>query len=177
MIHSEVVVKLIQERNVKMFAEVGVYKCKTLRYVFSTCPSIIQYWAIDPWIKLSGLEHGRMGRASTTQESWDHGYYFACELMVKHKNLRVMRQESEVAAAIFPDQFFDFVYVDALHDYDNCLKDIKVWLPKVKKGGIIGGDDYYEKPVRHFRVADAVKDTFSKDDIVLDEAHVWYVKV
>jgi hypothetical protein len=32
--------------------------------------------------------------------------------------------------------------LDASHDYESCISDIKSWYPKVKKGGIISGDDF-----------------------------------
>ena len=40
----------------------------------------------------------------------------------------------------------DWVFVDALYTYDNCLKDLKNSLNIVKKGGSIYGDDYGVKP-------------------------------
>ena len=40
------------------------------------------------------------------------------------------------------DNYFDFVYIDANHDYDSILKDLKAWFPKVKNKGILFGDDY-----------------------------------
>ena len=36
----------------------------------------------------------------------------------------------------------DFVYIDAEHSYDAVKKDIALWYPKVKKGGVIGGHDF-----------------------------------
>lgn len=42
----------------------------------------------------------------------------------------------------FPDEFFSFVMIDAAHEYENIKKDIELLLPKIKKGGVIGGDDY-----------------------------------
>jgi len=51
---------------------------------------------------------------------------------------------SEEAAQEFADGLLDFVYIDAEHDYDSVMRDIKAWLPKVKKdNGVIGGHDFY----------------------------------
>lgn len=36
----------------------------------------------------------------------------------------------------------DICYIDASHRYEDCLADIKNFLPKVKKGGILCGHDY-----------------------------------
>jgi hypothetical protein len=36
----------------------------------------------------------------------------------------------------------DWVHLDARHDYESVKADIKAWLPKVKSGGWLTGDDY-----------------------------------
>lgn len=36
----------------------------------------------------------------------------------------------------------DFIYIDANHDYEYVLEDIKTSTPLLKKGGIIAGHDY-----------------------------------
>jgi len=38
---------------------------------------------------------------------------------------------------------FDFVFIDADHTYESVKKDILAWYPKVKKGGIIAGHNYF----------------------------------
>ena len=53
-----------------------------------------------------------------------------------------MRLESIKAAAIFPDFYFDLVYIDADHSYDAVKKDIDYWSRKVKLEGILAGHDY-----------------------------------
>lgn len=42
----------------------------------------------------------------------------------------------------FADNYFDYVYLDAGHDYDSVKKDIMVLLKKVKNNGIIQFNDY-----------------------------------
>lgn len=52
-----------------------------------------------------------------------------------------IRAES-VWAAQFVRNELAAVFIDGEHDYDNCLADIKAWLPKVRSGGILAGHDY-----------------------------------
>ena len=52
------------------------------------------------------------------------------------------RRPSAVVAINWPVQSLDFVYIDGLHTYESVVNDITVWLPKLKKGAIIGGHDY-----------------------------------
>ena len=40
---------------------------------------------------------------------------------------------------------FDVVYIDGSHKYKDVKRDIELYLPKVKKGGIIAGHDYRKK--------------------------------
>lgn len=49
--------------------------------------------------------------------------------------------DSHTAASLFADKSVDCCYLDARHDYPSVKSDIERWLPKVKKGGILGGDD------------------------------------
>jgi hypothetical protein len=50
---------------------------------------------------------------------------------------------SSIVAETFLDDSIDFVYLDANHSYDGCLEDIHAWYPKLKKGGLLCGDDYH----------------------------------
>ena len=40
------------------------------------------------------------------------------------------------------DETLDWIYVDGDHSYEGCLRDLNNSLSKVKKGGMILGDDY-----------------------------------
>ena len=59
-----------------------------------------------------------------------------------YKNISLIQKTSNDAASDFEDNTFDFVYIDGRHQYDSVREDILNYLPKVKKGGVIGGHDY-----------------------------------
>ncbi|MHA1695426.1 MAG: class I SAM-dependent methyltransferase [Candidatus Helarchaeota archaeon] len=49
---------------------------------------------------------------------------------------------SKLASELFKNEYFDFIYIDACHEYKNVKEDIDCWYPKIKKGGYLGGHDY-----------------------------------
>jgi predicted O-methyltransferase YrrM len=56
----------------------------------------------------------------------------------------ILRLTSSEASVRFADGSLDFVYLDAQHHYEAIKDDINAWLPKVKRGGVLGGHDYLE---------------------------------
>jgi len=68
----------------------------------------------------------------------------------------------EAAELIYNNGSLDFVFIDASHDYENVIADIRAWYPKVKEGGVIAGHDYPDWP----GVKKAVDEYFGKRDIV-----------
>jgi predicted O-methyltransferase YrrM len=60
------------------------------------------------------------------------------------RKYNVIKGESKVAAKMFLKESLDVVFIDLTHTYEAVKEDIKLWLPKVKKGGFIAGDDYHE---------------------------------
>lgn len=77
---------------------------------------------------------------------------------------------SLAAAALFKDKSLDCVFIDALHDEENCTADIIAWRPKVKDGGILCGDDYDEP----WGVIPAVQKNVPGFQLV---GKAWWVKV
>lgn len=46
------------------------------------------------------------------------------------------------AAEQFKDESIDYVMIDAGHSYEDVIRDLESFYPKIKMGGYIGGDDY-----------------------------------
>jgi hypothetical protein len=54
----------------------------------------------------------------------------------------IIRQDySFDAAPKYPDGFFDFAFIDAIHTMPMCLADCVAWWPKIRKGGWLTGHD------------------------------------
>lgn len=70
-------------------------------------------------------------------------------------HVRVLQANSVEAAAEFADQSLDLVFLDGSHDCDSVKADIAAWWPKVRPGGVLGGDD-----ARWPGVQEAVNATF-----------------
>ena len=43
----------------------------------------------------------------------------------------------------YPNETFDFIYIDGDHSYEGCKRDLIISSQKIKKGGIIAGHDYF----------------------------------
>jgi len=59
----------------------------------------------------------------------------------KH-NAIIMKCDTLRAASFFPDEYFDYIYLDDNHSYDHVIKELELYFPKLKKGGIYSGDNY-----------------------------------
>jgi Methyltransferase domain len=54
------------------------------------------------------------------------------------------RASSTEAVAEFPDEYFDWIYIDGNHQNELVKKDLESFSRKVKTDGYITGDDYGE---------------------------------
>lgn len=94
----------------------------------------------------------------------------------------IIRMDSVLSADLFPDEYFDFIYIDADHSYEGVVRDLNAWWPKIKKGGLFCGDDYIpddgdiwlvvgdkEEYAGKFGVRKAVNEFVAKKDLPLYE--------
>lgn len=81
---------------------------------------------------------------------WGFGKYKKAEQecleRLRPYNVSIIKKYSVEAAKDVPDGSLDFVYIDGAHDYDNVKADIQAWAPKVRVGGIVALDDFYDFP-------------------------------
>jgi predicted O-methyltransferase YrrM len=82
---------------------------------------------------------------------------------------------SEEAAKQFPDESIDFVFIDGDHSYEGCAKDIDLWYPKLKEGGLLSGHDYRDG--RNYGVKQAVHEFAAREGTQFrtGENYTWFV--
>ena len=100
-----------------------------------------------------------------------------------HKNLldsgfgdkiQLIISDSAAAARLFSDKSLDWVHLDARHDYASVKADIEAWLPKVRQGGWLSGDDYNEH--KWPDVVKAVGDLLPRAEVWSNQQWRWVVE-
>ena len=88
-------------------------------------------------------------------------------------NMVKLKLDSVLALSAFSDKYFDFIYIDGWHAYEQVKKEIQVAITKIKDGGIIAGHDYLNIP----DVAKAVNEIFSGYEIETYSDSSWLIKL
>jgi hypothetical protein len=60
--------------------------------------------------------------------------------------VKIIRAESLEGIRQLSDQYFDIMYIDANHQYDYVLRDMMEARKKLKRGGVLIMNDFYEGP-------------------------------
>ena len=158
-------------------AEIGVHRGDFSRSLLDSIRGLTLYM-IDAW-SFNTYDHVYDTEESATKTKlnyyiykWIENYKSACDCMRAYPgHAFVLRGMSLDIVKMFSDGFFDFVYIDAAHDYESVKKDIIAWTLKVKKGGYICGHDYGVFP----GVKKAVDEIFP--DAEIDSDFTWFKQI
>lgn len=132
-INRNELIKLINAPNAKI-AEIGVEYGGYTDIYYSDKYEI---HLIDMW-----QTEGNDFYFSQNPGQVEKGYNQIIEKYSNKENVKIVKMKSDKASLLYPDEYFDWVYLDADHSYEAVINDIKNWLPKVKKGGILSGHDF-----------------------------------
>lgn len=141
--------------------EIGVNRGKNAFNMLSTL-SIKTLYLVDPY-SLNGLYGERNARKDIAVKKLS-GF--------KDKTVFIYKT-SEEAIKDIPGNL-DFVYIDGNHDYEFVKQDIELYYPKVKDGGVLGGDDF---SIRCRGVVRAVTEFLNKNnlDVCYGDSTDWWV--
>lgn len=116
-------------------AEIGTCYGFFAARLHETIPGLTLF-AVDNWDNPETERREKRHNSPTVEEQ--------CRERLSVYGTIIVKKSSVEASKFINDGQLDFVYIDAGHDYENVKADIEAWTPKVRKGGIVSGDDYYE---------------------------------
>ena len=119
--------------------EIGVYRGDNAVYIMNTL-NIKKLYLVDPYLEYDGYKNSP-GWEKRVQNDFNNFYKIAAAKMAPFKrNAEFIRKKSEDAVTDIHDEL-DFVYIDGNHDYEFVKKDIELYYPLIKQGGVISGDN------------------------------------
>ena len=123
-------------------AEIGIWQgdfsAKILEIVKPEKLHLIDPWEFNP--DYPARAYG--GGIARHQGDMDAIYQGVVKRFESRSGVTVHRMTSADAASRFRDDYFDWVYIDGDHSEESVLRDLELFFPKVKVGGLITGDDY-----------------------------------
>jgi hypothetical protein len=109
---------------------------------------------IDPWEYQTGAKYEQAwygGQAASDQkdgqQAMDERYASVCDRFaqqIQSGQIKIHRGYSTDMLQQFPNEYFDWVYIDGNHLYEYVKADLELSFQKTKSGGFITGDDYTE---------------------------------
>ena len=113
--------------------------------------SIEIYYGVDPYRTYDDAFCYNIAKHSSLnpQQNFDYLYMWVNQIRLAPYTGRyqLIRKPSVEAAELFSEESLDCIFVDGDHTTEGVLADLSAWFPKVKKGHLILGDDYYMESV------------------------------
>ena len=123
----------------KVGVEIGTEKGRYAKIMCDANPGVKLY-CVDAWMIYEGYRC-RAHKGHEEQSRVD-GYLAECKQRLAPYNVQYVRKFSMDAVKDFPDNFFDYCYIDANHFLKHVVEDLDGWSKKVRPGGIVSGHDF-----------------------------------
>jgi predicted O-methyltransferase YrrM len=143
---EEIWTQIVQQTQAREFLELGVLRGAFAEYLLRHCPTITRYYMLDPWRHLDDWNKP----SNRDQPTFDriHAEAMARTDFARARRIVLRGKTTEIIDKI-PDASLDVAYVDGDHTLRGITIDLIRTYPKVRPGGILGGDDYTQTIWQH----------------------------
>jgi hypothetical protein len=139
-------VALLQASAAREVGEVGVYRGDFAARLLAECDAIERYYMVDPWRHLDEWNKP----ANKSDSVFERFYQETMDKTQAHAAKRVvLRGRTVDVADEIADGSLDFAYIDGDHTLRGIAVDLIKLYPKVRPGGLIGGDDFCRSIWQH----------------------------
>lgn len=129
----------------KTIVEIGSWKGRSTRAMADNLQKGSVIYAVDTW--KGTAEDSHMEQLVGKPEEWLMGQFLSNmgpELLGTGAVVPVQAPSTEAALRFANGPKFDFIFIDAAHDYDNVKADILAWRPLLASGGLLAGHDFVQ---------------------------------
>lgn len=150
-----------------LFVEIGSFKGRSSAYMcveIANSGKKIQFDCVDPQKLL-----GHYAQSAEEQPDVFEGYNsesFHRRLEPAKGLYRLVEKTSVDAVSEYKDRSIDFLMIDGDHSYEAVKNDIVNFLPKMKVGGVIVGDDAFVPEIQQ-----AAKDALAGTELEVNFIH------
>lgn len=147
-LYYDVLPKVIKQHKYKTIVEIGVALGGNAESILKN--TNVTYFGVDPYLynydpkdqfSADVARYCSLGG----QKSFDylHEWVKNYKLATYQERCHLIRETSVNASLLFDDNSLDCIFIDGDHRYEAVLQDLAAWYPKLKKGRLILGDDYW----------------------------------
>tara|TARA_Y100001938_G_C8095442_1_gene437826 strand:- start:1732 stop:2346 length:615 start_codon:yes stop_codon:yes gene_type:complete len=120
------------------FVELGCLLGKSTNFLASRLKEYnkkLEFHVVDTFMGTPG-EHDHL------TDFYDKFYENCKELIDEGYITKVHKGRTDEVYKLFEDNYFDAIMIDADHKYEAVINDVECWMPKMKKTGVVFGDDW-----------------------------------
>lgn len=155
--------QLVKKEQAETVVEIGIY-CADLSRLLVPIKTLKTLFLIDPWKIYTDCK--KLIFTEKDAELLYNSVYSWSQVSTVKNKVKLMRMSSIEASKHFEDNSIDFIHIDGDHTYNAVKVDIKAWLPKLKPGKLLTGDDYQSS-----EVSSAVNKLLSKIEVIKNK--IW----
>jgi|ERR1700719_1129536 len=137
---------LSQIRKDTVCAEIGVHRGDFSGLILEGEPKklhLIDPWKFEPEPAYASSFYGSsIGKNQSKMDTIYEAVVGRFQSAIRSGIVEVHRNTSAECCSLFPDNYFDWIYIDGNHRYEFVKLDLEMYLPKVKLHGLLAGDDY-----------------------------------
>ena len=128
-------VQFMQQMKNPVVLEIGCDIGDTSQFLLD-CNEGLKLYTIDPYDDYVDWNGNNLNERQTLYE------HVRERFAPYDDRFKLYRLTSDDAVDEFQKEFFDFIFIDGLHTYDQLSKDCANYYSKLKPGGIFAGHDY-----------------------------------
>lgn len=174
-------IDLVLEARPRRVLELGSNRGISTEVFLLLCEEVV---AVDPWEDFPDISfafdhvEGDAAKADFMGMRRRHGQLFL-DRCGGYPNLKIIRDYSPNAQLAMAGEYtgyFDMVYIDAVHEYQPVIDDVRASWPLVCEGGWIAGHDYVVADGETNQVIPAVDHLFGEGNVKVFADSSWLIR-